>query len=188
MFCCWNLKSITKHILHACLCKGRSSVWISRHSLFSNNDLRTCPDWTRSYLFCSLSMCVWGTSFLEGVCVCWNVCSQWAALQAVNLTVSAVPLDNCSDSIDLFYLLHNPQTHRKDCFASCKAIIEEVWPDDRFLLCVITNRVIKTNSKDTWCLLFRARDVCISIHFANCLACVGSKGACSLSQRGKHSE
>jgi len=60
---------------------------------------------------------------MEGVSLCVEMS---AALQAANLTESAVPLDNRSDSIDLFYLLHNQQAHRKVCFASCRAIIVEV--------------------------------------------------------------
>lgn len=108
---------------------------------------RTGPDRTCSVV----SVCVLEVhlSWKEWACVCWNVCRLRAALQAVILTVSAVPLDNCADSIDLFYLPHNLQAHRKDCFASCWAIIVEVWLNDRFLLCVITNSFIKTNSKDT---------------------------------------
>jgi len=110
---------------------------------------RTGPDCTCFVV--SVCVCVFEAhlSWKEWACVCWNVCGLRAALQAVILTVSAVPLDNRSDSIDLFYLLHNLQTHRKDCFASCRAIIVEVWLNDRFLLCVITNSFIKTNSKDT---------------------------------------
>ncbi len=165
MFCCWNLKSITKHIRYVCLSKGRSSVWISRHSLFSNNDLRTCPDWTRSYLFCSLSLCVWGTSFLEGGSLCVLKC-----LQSMGSPEGSKSDSVSSPSGQLLWqhwsILPAAQPTDSQSFASCKAIIEEFWPDDRFLLCVITNRVIKTNSKDTWCLLFRARDVCISIYFA----------------------
>jgi len=83
---------------------------------------------------------------MEGVSLCVEMS---AALQAANRTESAVPLDNRSDSIDLFYLLHNLQAHRKVCFASCRAIIVEVWLNDSFLLSVITNRVIKNNFKDT---------------------------------------